>query len=398
MRLFRRCCAVLVLSVGLARAAVPLPPPSEWKLPPVDGELSGELNAVILGGAPKVKWTLKLGTPRPRERTVEFTLEGYGLKVKGDAHVDPLGEGEWRITEQEINLGEWVGWLAPQLGPVMTGVTIGGTLTLKGEGTWRGGKLGGRAELTLRDGRLDLPKRKVLLEGIACTLVIEDLAAPRTAPSQVLTWQSGHYDVVALGAGRFEFGLDGDKATLSRATIAAFGGELSITGVTFSTKKPEFTASAQVTGFDVGQLVFLLPRVLASAKGKLDGYMDLARSSQGISIGAAYLGLRPGETAEIQFVPSPGILSASLPPQINKIYPGIAKVERDGIPMLAENLELRFVPEKDELGRTAWIRIAGRPVDPGFKGPIDLAVNIRGPLDQVLNEGTEVGLHLMGVR
>jgi hypothetical protein len=97
-------------------------------------------------------------------------------------------------------------------------------------------------------------------------------------------------------------------------------------------------------------------------------------------------------------VPSPGILSASLPPQINKIYPGIAKVERDGIPMLAENLELRFVPEKDELGRTAWIRIAGRPVDPGFKGPIDLAVNIRGPLDQVLNEGTEVGLHLMGVR
>lgn len=397
MRSFRWCCAVLVLSVGMARAAM-VPPPAEWKLPPADGELSGEFNAVFLGGAPKVKWHLKLGTPKPRERTIEFTLDGYGLKVKGDAHVNPVGEGEWRIAESEINLAEWVGWLGPQLGPSMTGVSIGGTLTLKGEGTWRGGKLGGRAELTLRDGRLDLPKRKVLLEGIACTLVIEDLAKPRTAPSQVLTWQSGHYDVVALGAGRFEFALDGDKATLARATIAAFGGELAITGVTFSTKKPEFTASAQVTGFDVGQLVFLLPRVLAHAKGKLDGYMDLARSAQGIAIGGAYLGLRSGETAEIQFVPSPGILSASLPPQINKVYPGIAKVESEGIPLLAESLELRFVPEKDDQGRTAWVHIAGRPVDPGFKGPIDLTMNIRGPLDQVLNQSTEVGLHLMGVR
>jgi hypothetical protein len=126
--------------------------------------------------------------------------------------------------------------------------------------------------------------------------------------------------------------------------------------------------------------------------------MELARTSQGIAIGGAYLGLRKGETAEIQFVPTPGILSASLPPQINKVYPGIAKVESEGIPMLAESLELQFAPEKDSLGRTAWVHLAGRPVDPGFKGPIDFTMNIRGPLEEVLNQSTEVGLHLMGVR
>jgi hypothetical protein len=365
-------------------------------LPPVDGELAGELNATILGGAPRLKWNLKLGTPKPRERAVEFSVDGYGFRLRGDARLDPMGEGAWRISEAEINLNEWAGWLAPHLAPQVASMSIGGTLAFEGEGTWRGGELGGRARVSLRNGRIDDAKHKVLLEGITCDIEIVDIAKHRTAPAQVLTFTGGHYDVILLGNGRFEFALDGDKATLSRATVSLFGGELSATGVTFSTKRPEFTASAQVSGFDLGQLLFLFPALLSRASGRLDGYVDLTRDSRGIAIGAGFLGLREGQTAELQLHPTPGILSSALPPAIAKVYPGIAKVEREGIPMLAEVLQIRFVPERDELGRSAWIHVAGRPVDPGFEGPIDLMINVRGPLEQVINFGATSALRLMG--
>ena len=47
---------------------------SGWKLPPLDGELTGEFNAMMLGGAPKVKWKTTVHTEKPRERAVTFEL------------------------------------------------------------------------------------------------------------------------------------------------------------------------------------------------------------------------------------------------------------------------------------------------------------------------------------
>jgi hypothetical protein len=395
-RMRRVCLFLLFVCGGGSVARAELPPPGKWKLPPVDGKLTGEFNATLLGGAPKLKWELTLRTEKPRERSVAFAVAGYGLHVRGDARLDPMGEGTWRIEEAEVNLGEWFGWLAPRVAPKLSAVSVAGTVRVAGEGTWRGGVLGGHATVSLRDGRIDDSARKVLFEGLACNLVMEDIAARRTAPAQVLTWTSGHYDLVELGTGQIEFSIDGDKVQVAHAGISVFGGLLEARGVSFSTQRPEFTVSAQVTGFEVGKLVFLLPQILSHARGKVDGYVDLSRDSRGIAVGAGYLGLREGETAELRFVPTPGIISTALPPSINKLYPGLGKMETEGIPMEAEVLKISFVPERDELGRTAWLHVAGQPVDPSFKGPIDLMINIRGPLDQVINFGASSALRLMG--
>ncbi len=391
---FRSCLLALLLIARVPAAVLPLP--SEWKLPPVDGELSGDFDAVMLGGAPKLKWTVTLRTERPRERQVEFLIEGYGLRLKGDARVDPLGEGNWRLAEAQIDLGVWFGWLAPHAAPDLSHLLLAGNLSLKGEGTWRDGQLGGSAKVDLQGGRIENAQRKTLFEGVAFSVVIEDLAARRTAPGQVFTWTQGRYDTIELGAGRIEFALAGDKATIALATIAVFGGELAARSVEFSIKRGEFSASAQMTGIDVGKLIFLLPEILTRATGRLDGYIDLTRDANGIAVGSGFLGLRPGVPATLQFVPRPGILSAALPPAVNKLYPGILQMETAGIPLLAEALELRFEPKGDEQGRTAWVHLAGRPADSTFKGPIDLTMNIRGPLNEVFNAGANSTLRLMG--
>lgn len=390
---FRCCLLAFVLAVPAGAA---LPPPAEWKLPPVEGELSGEFDATFLGGAPKVKWTMTLRAATPRVRHLVFSLEGHGLRLRGEARVDPMGEGSWQLQEADIDLGVWFGWLAPRVAPEAADLIIAGTIQASGEGTWRGGKVGGRAKIELRNGRIESLARKSRFEGVGCTVTIEDLLARRTAPGQIFTWTSGHYDRVDLGAGRVEFTLDGDQVKIGLATIAVFGGELAVRAVEFSTKKPEFTASAQMTGIDIGKMVFLLPEILTQASGRLDGYVDLTRDATGIAIGEGYLGLRPGVPATLQFVSRPGVLSAALPPAINKLYPGILQMETAGIPLLAEELQLRFVPKGDEEGRSAWVHLAGRPVDPAFQGPIDLTMNVRGPLDEVFNAGANSTLRLMG--
>ena len=386
---FRPCVLALLLGVAMSRAAIPSP--NEWKLPPFAGELAGEFDPVVMGGAPKLTWKLTLLTEKPRERTIQFLIEGLGLRLRGDAHLDPLGEGTWRLAEAEITLGEWFGWVAPRLAPDLAGASGAGTLRVSGEGTWLAGVLGGHATLSLREGRIDDPVRKLLLEGISVDVEVTDLAARRTAPEQVFTWRSGRYDVVALGVGRIEFALDGDQVRVNEAAIDVFGGELRVGSLVMSTSRPEFSVIAQMSGVAVDQILFLLPPLLSEAHGRLDGDVTLERDATGIQIGNGRLALREGETADLRLAVKPGWLSTSLPPEIVKYFPGFRKIETGEIPIRARVLEMTFTPTGDAAGRTAWMHVAGGPSDPELTAPIDTTVNVRGPLEELVKIGADLG-------
>ena len=379
----------LLFPAALPKAA--LPPPAEWKLPPLDGELEGELNPLLLGGAPKVKWKLTLKTERPRERTVEFLVEGHGVRLRGDARVDPVGEGAWRIAEAEIDLGVWFGWVMPRVAPEFAGMSMQGKLTGSGEGTWRGGVVGGRAVMSLREGRVDDPAHKILLEGISVDIEMADIAKRRTEPAQVFTWRSGRYDVVALGVGRIEGQLDGEQLRVTKAAFDVFGGELNVGSLVMSTARPEFSVVAQMSGIAVDQIMFLLPPILSEANGRLDGNVALSRDESGVRIGDARLALREGETADLRLAIKPGWLTTSLPPDIVKYFPGFRKIETGEIPIRARVLEITLTPLGDAQGRTGWVHLAGGPTDPELTAPVDMNVNIRGPLEELVKIGAELG-------
>jgi hypothetical protein len=382
---------VAALLAALAAAAAPLPPPAGWKLPPFDGELQGEFDPLLLGGAPRLKWKLALRAEQPRERAVEFHVEGYGARIRGEARLDPMGEGSWRIAEAEINLGEWFGWIAPRLGPELAGVSAAGTLTIKGEGTWRGGRLGGVAQLSLREGRIDDPAHKVVLDGISFDVDIEDLATLRTAPEQVFTWRSGRYDVVPLGVGRIEFMLDEENVRVTESLIDVFGGELQVGSLVMSRKRLEFSVDARMSGVEVDRIMFLLPPVLSEARGRLDGNVALRRDATGIQIGDGRLALREGETADLRLAVRPGWMSTSLPPEVLKVFPGFKKMENGEIPIRARVLEITFTPDGDAAGRTAWVRVSGGPSDPSLTAPVEINVNVRGPLERLVKIGADLG-------
>ena len=65
-----------------------------WIFPPIDGESSGEFTALLLPGAPPVKWRLVVSSARPRERNATMEIAGPGLQLSARAVLDPRGEGE----------------------------------------------------------------------------------------------------------------------------------------------------------------------------------------------------------------------------------------------------------------------------------------------------------------
>lgn len=389
--MIRLACAFLLLASGAVGAAAPAVP---WRVPPLDGEVEGDFRPGVADDAPVVHWKISARTTRPRERAIELALDAPALRVRVAATLDPAGEGAWELREAEIDLGRWLP-VVMGLWPSFTlgGVGLEGILTGTGAGAVRHGAPEGRLVLGWRDGRVEDPAHKLALEGVAAAVVLEDFRALRTAPAQVFTWTGGRYDVVDLGAGRAVMSLDRKLLLIDELRLAAFGGEIALSAMRVVLGSAEVEMTARITGVDAALVLPLFPRLVTSAQGRLDGELSLRRDDDGVHLGAGRLALPPGAAADVLLKPTPGLLTRSLPPKVREYYPGLGDLEAGRVPVRAEVLEIFFDPAGDAEGRTARVRLAGGPVDPRMRAPIDLNINIRGPLDTLVKFGTNSRLH-----
>lgn len=392
--MFRIACALLLLApCGLRAAPTGLP----WKIPPLDGELAGEFTVRATPEAPVLTWKISARTARPRERMIDLAIDGPGLRVRLAAVLDPAGEGTWELREAEVDVGRWLPSIAAlwpdfPLGPLV----IGGHVKAQGAGGVSGGVPRGRLQLTLRDGRVDDAAHKVQLEGIAGTIGVEELSPLRTAPAQRLTWTHGRYDVAEFGAGHVVLALDGDQLRIAELRLAAFGGELALSAMQVSLTRPEAEMTATISGIDAALVLPLFPQFATAARGRLDGSLSLRRDAEGIHVGAGRLALPAGAVADVLLKPSAGLLTSSLPESVRKHYPGLADLEAGRVPLRAEVLEIVIDPAGDAEGRTARVRLAGGPVDPRMRAPIDLTVNVRGPLESLFKFASDSRLNWGG--
>jgi len=367
---------------GLLGAALALGAESpSW--PGIVGEIHGRLEA--LPAAPALQWSLTVMLGENGLPKLAVRAEGESTLV--EAEIELLAAApdalRWRLKSVELDLARWSETLAAQW-PALAGATLGGRVRVSGEGEWREGRLSGRVLFQLTEGRVDLPAKKLTLEGLELTLQIDDLAARRTAPAQLFTLRGGHYDTITLGAGRFVFALDGDNAQVTEAALEALGGRLVLAPFALSLAQPELTIAARAEQIDVTLLLPLLPPILAEAHGRLDGELTFHRDANGgLQIAFARLALRPETTAELRLLPSPGLLTGSLPPKVLKYYPGLMKIETGEMPMRADRLEVHITPSGDSEGHSATVHLEGGPVDPSLHTPLVFDLNVNGSLEAV---------------
>lgn len=372
--------------MGFARSA----DGAEWQLPPISGELAGDFTPLNVPDAPKLHWEISAQGVSTGERDLRVAIDGAGLHARLSARLDPAANGTWKVEEATVETGAWLPAIVAFAAKWPAQFTIAGTAELSGEGTLRDRQIGGRARLRVRDGRIEAPQQKLTLEGVTLELNLEDLAEMRSAPSQRLSWQRGKYGDVELGAGEFYYSASTRAVEVSHATVKLLGGELILADLTSSLEHPKGHTTATVRGIELAQLKPFLPKLVAETKGRLDGFLQLGWGPDGLEIGESRLGLREGEVAEVRFMPQPGILAGSLPPQVTKYYTGLADLEQGKVPLRAETLDVVLTPAGDAEGRTALVHVAGGPVDPRLKAPVDLTFNVRAPLDWFVNFGAKI--------
>lgn len=408
MPLFRRLLACLVLGLRVASEL----PAAGIEVPPITGELSGEFRPLILPDAPALTWKLAL---RPgaaaKERAGDFSIEGPGLKLKGEAHLTTARDGTWRLTEGSLDLGTWFTWIAAKYIPSLVSAEVRGTLALTGEGALRDGQLTGRVTFALHDGSLQDVLQGWSIEGMELSGTLGPLPALVSEGPVTLAFREATVKGVTARNALLELRLGAEETVqVTQATAGMFQGTVSVSPFSFPLLKPAFAGSVQFTSIEIAELKDLLPPVLDRASGKVSGRMGLSFNPEdGLVPGTGRLQIDPGGAAALRLAPQPGFLTSHMPERltllpdwlgplqksklfspVNPAYETLRAIEMGEVDLEVNALDVGMQPEGDPEGRTASVVITARPLaKESVVESVRFQINVKGPLADVLRMGLE---------
>lgn len=375
---------------------------AEMRLPPLNGELTGTFHARLWPGAPALPWKIAVhdGAPGQRALSVEVQAPGTRLRLSGQVS-EATAAGTWTIEEGSLDIAQWWPVLAPSFGETASALTASGTIELSGGGELRDGVPSGVVKIMLREGVVRQSTEGWTLDGVSLAGSFSLDAGGAAVRSD------GPFELTVKTITTTRFGarnllvraLVDDWQTLSvrEARIEIAGGDAMLDPCTVPLSPIALDVKLRLVRVGLQDLAALVPQALTEARGRADGSVGLRWSAEsGLVLGAGQFAVRSDEPAVVRLAPTPGLISNSLPTSALQYYPGLGQIETGEVPLRAELLEVVFTPEGDSEGRTARVRLAGGPVDPKLRAPIDLTINVRGPLDALVRFGTDSRLSFGG--
>lgn len=375
---------------------------ADMRLPPLSGEFTGTFHARLWPGAPALPWRIAVQEGEPGQRAISVEVQAPGTRLRLSGQVsEATAAGTWAIEEGGLDIPQWWPALAPSFGEAAQALTASGTIELSGGGELRDGLPSGVVKIALREGVVRHPEEGWSLEGVslAGSFAIE--------ASGAAVRSDGPFELTVKTITTTRFGarnllvraLLEDRQTLSvrEARIEIAGGDAMLDPCTVPLSPFALDVKLRLVRVGLADLAALVPQALTEARGRADGSVGLRWSAEaGLVVGAGQFAVRSDEPAVVRLAPTPGLISNSLPASVLKYYPGLGQVETGVVPLRAELLEVVFTPDGDSEGRTARVRLAGGPVDPKLRAPIDLTINVRGPLDALVRFGTDSRLGFGG--
>lgn len=412
MSTFRR---RLVLSVcgaicGWATLAVAI------ELPPISGELSGEFEILKTADAPKLRWTAEVRGSHDGSdtRTIDAKIEGDGMRLRADVTLATTQEGRWRINEGTVDLTRWFP-VAMKRADGAEGIIATGTVEISGEGLIRGGAASGRVKVAIREARLESAAGGWTLEGVtfageflveADGFRIKSMTPCELTVAKITTSRFGARNVFLSAV------LNDDRTlALREARVEIAGGEVTLAPTMFALSPLVLEATLHVANVGLQDIAALVPAGLSAASGRIGGAVRIGWSAaEGFRLGAGELSLENSEEARARLAPNPGFLTRSMPKRIqplptwtgpfarwlsaeNPIYTDMERIELGREPLRVEALSIKLMPEGDDHGRTATMRMTARPTraNAAVKS-LQLDVNVSGPLDSILTLGLNQNL------
>ncbi len=347
-------------------------------------------------GRPLV-WSLAWFQSEGTERSGEVMVTGPDMALRVALNFNEADNRLlWRVTEGRVDLAAWLPALAerPELGGILAGVAATGELMIAGAGEWAADAPKGQLSVTWTDGSLRNAEQDWALEGVSVNAggEVADLVTGRVPLAlDVRTITTGRFGARALTV-RAAF-VEGSRVEVAAAAVEIAGGRVTAKPFAAALAEPKLSVEIAMERVGLQDVAALVPDFLAEGRGRVNGAVRINWSeTDGIGVGGGYLGIDPGERAEVRFRPNPGLLTSSLPPDVLRLYPGLTNLEMGQATLLAEQFDVRLSPEGDAEGRSATVVIAGGPVDKTLKAPLVLTINVRGPLAPLVTFGSKIGV------
>jgi hypothetical protein len=324
---------------------------------------------------------------------VDLVLTGPGLDAKAKGHYDfARSTAEFELPGAEVDLAKAWGFLQPIAPAACRGWEIGGRMTLVARGQLVENRLTGEVVVHLRDGSVGDPGAKLSARGIEADVVFSDPARLATGPAQALRVKEAEMGDVSLRDAVVRFQLNGlHSCQVESGGLAAFGGRLSVEPFACDPAAGSGALVVLADGLRMDDVLALFPDAPAKASGVIDGRVPITYDGTGLHFGSGWVGLKEGQAASVRFN-STGLLTRSLSPQ-NPAYATLEGIESGRTPLSVEELRVELHPPAAPPGRSAQIRIVGRPEDRGSRlGRVTLDLNINGPLEALLNWGMQAGV------
>lgn len=316
------------------------------------------------------------------------TAEAPGFRAEVTAGFSAAkGTLDFQVTRAELDLQRWEGFVQQLV--VLPGGRweLAGRLSGTAEGGYADGQLVANGTVRLREGRFVYPARGVTAEGVEADFTFTDFDRFTSAPGtvRIAELKAGEIRATALDL-ELAF-LGPEHVAVSRASLEALGGRLAAEPFNFFPRQDELEATLLADGIDMAQVLALVKDPPAKAQGRVDGRVPIRIDASGLRFGSGWLELKRGVYAEVQ-LNAAGLLTRGVSPSDLR-YATLQRVESGLLRLKLAELRLDLRPRHAPPGRTATIKLVGEPVDPTVKAPVNLDLNINGPLEQLLNLGLD---------
>ena len=235
---------------------------------------------------------------------------------------------------------------------------------------------------------VQIPQREIEINGLSGGIRIEDLFRFRSAPHQRL-----EFDRAAVGrwfftAGRCEFQTESPHDYfLEQAAVNWLGGEVKTHAVHFQLPDPQIDLVLYAEGIEVGRVLELMHGFDGTGSGTLYGKLPLFIRQGRIRYGNGFLYSIPGEGGNLS-IRDNDFLTAALP-QTSEQYERVQMVEQALRDFDFDLFRLDLKPAAQGLS-SLTLRLSGRSRKTPAEVPVDLTVNLHGPLEQLLNLGLQL--------
>lgn len=333
-----------------------------------------------------------------------LVLPGFVVAIRGEAGLD--GDRQMRATVEAAARPQVLAALdVGRLAGLGQELTLDGRLEMQGSYRIAGQESGGEVMLALGDGRIVLPARDIVLEGVGFSLALAELPRVRSLPAQPFSFATARVGNLSFNKGNFRFQVESPTSFFSEGGETAWaGGRLHTQSLRLSRESGEYAMTLFADRLNLAQVLSQFGVREAAGDGTLSGRIPFVVSKGRVRFEDAFLYSAPGEGGRIR-IAGLGLLAAGVP----RGTPQYAQLDfaDEALRDFQYNwARLRLITEKDEL--LLQMQLDGQPAQPipfrydgrlgsfarlapgesgGIVHPIRLDMNLRLPLEKIMEYG-----------